>query len=143
MRLVGPIARGVLVAGIAVAAWQWQRPPGVVTPKEPSPSAAPIAELDSIDDTAVEQALRQEPGNASDEKDRWVPVVVGVEIDLLSPKQRDLFVRFANAQRCTCGCGYTLAGCRTYDPSCEISYPILVGLRDSISNGLIASTRGL
>lgn len=149
VRIAAPIALGLLVAGIAVAAWQWRRPQPAVGTAPPATDVTATTEpnagaLDEIDDTAVEQALRQEPGNAAgDDRDPWVNEVIGVDVAMLTPKQNNLFIRFANAARCTCGCGYTLAGCRKFDPSCEISYPILIALRDSVASGLIASAHGL
>ncbi|HEY3215273.1 MAG TPA: hypothetical protein VGK93_02145 [Candidatus Eisenbacteria bacterium] len=52
-------------------------------------------------------------------------------------------MQFANAERCTCGCGYTLAGCRAYDPTCEVSLPRIEGLLDSVRDGHIREARGV
>ena len=59
------------------------------------------------------------------------------DVSHLSEAQRTVFVKLANAQRCTCGCGYTLAGCRTYDPTCEVSLPRVEALLDSVRRGLV------
>jgi hypothetical protein len=101
-------------------------------------------------DAVVEQALRQaregsgsasssrtsSPTGNEEDKSRWVPEVKGFDYSDLNRDRRTLFIRFANAERCTCGCGYTLAGCRTYDPSCPVSGPRVQALLDSVRTGL-------
>lgn len=79
----------------------------------------------------------------SDSLSRWVEVIPGVDLAGLEGNQREQFVRFANAQRCTCGCGYTLAACRVYDSTCEVSMPRVSALLDSVRMRLVGSTAGL
>jgi hypothetical protein len=101
-------------------------------------------------DESIAQALRQARGDSATpalpdtaaDKSRWTPVVKGFDVSGLSPVRREMFVRFANAQRCTCGCGYTLAGCRTYDPSCPVSGPRVEKLLDSVRTGRYSSAPG-
>ena len=57
--------------------------------------------------------------------------------------RRGIFVRFANAERCTCGCGYTLAACRAFDSSCDVSAPRVQSLLDSVRAGRIRSAAGI
>ena len=104
------------------------------------------ADLDPSDQ-AIIQALRQAradsaapalPGSDED-KSRWMAEVKGFDVSDLPALRRDVFVRLANAQRCTCGCGYTLAGCRTYDPSCPVSGPRVEKLLDSVRAGHYSS----
>jgi hypothetical protein len=66
-----------------------------------------------------------------------MPEVKGFDVSDLTPARRAMFVRFANAQRCTCGCGYTLAGCRAYDPTCPVSGPRVGKLLDSVRAGRV------
>jgi hypothetical protein len=118
----------VLVVGLGVAWRQWQAAHIAALPPE--------AENDPlVRDGVVEQAL----GATSDSvlKTLWRDEVQGVDVSHLSEMQRTLFVKLANAQRCTCGCGYTLAGCRTYDPTCEVSLPRVEALLDSVRRGLV------
>ena len=104
-----------------------------------TPRPAATADVNPSDD-AIAQALRQARGGsappadtgAAVDKSRWMPEVKGFDVSDLTPERREMFVRFANAQRCTCGCGYTLAGCRTYDPSCPVSGPRVEKLLDSV-----------
>ena len=76
-------------------------------------------------------------------KTRWHDEVRGVDLAGLDGARRELFVRYANAGMCTCGCGYTLAGCKASDMSCEISGARLEALRDSIGAGWIRDAKGI
>lgn len=121
-----------LAAGIAIA-WQQTRPP------RPPASAA----IDEPTGQAIEQALQQsEPIDSTAFKQRWLDEVRGVEVSDLDAARLELFLRLANSQQCTCGCDYTLAGCRASDMTCEISSGRVQALHDSIRAGQISSARG-
>jgi thiol-disulfide isomerase/thioredoxin len=45
----------------------------------------------------------------------------GVDLTNLSPEQRDAALHQFNAEACDCGCKFTLAQCRIYDPACQTS----------------------
>ncbi len=45
----------------------------------------------------------------------------GIETSKLTPEQRIAALHKLNAENCSCGCKYTLAQCRIYDPGCNIS----------------------
>ena len=45
----------------------------------------------------------------------------GVDMTNLSPDQRAAALHKFNAESCDCGCKFTLAQCRIYDPACQIS----------------------
>jgi hypothetical protein len=45
----------------------------------------------------------------------------GVDTSKLTPEQRMAALHKLNAESCDCGCKYTLAQCRIYDPACNIS----------------------
>jgi thiol-disulfide isomerase/thioredoxin len=45
----------------------------------------------------------------------------GVDTSKLTPEQRMAVLHKLNAETCDCGCKYTLAQCRIYDPACNIS----------------------
>jgi len=127
----------LVLIGLVLAAWLLPRRRHAGRSTEPG-------------DAVVEQALRQaregsgtvapdrKPSSTGSEEDksRWVPEVKGFDASDLNRDRRTLFIRFANAERCTCGCGYTLAGCRTYDPSCPVSGPRVQVLLDSVRTGL-------
>ena len=125
------------VLGVLIAAGMWRA--GFLRPGR-------NASVDPSGD-AIAQALRQARGDSSppaildstELKSRWTPEVKGFDVSDLSVARREMFVAFANAQRCTCGCGYTLAGCRTYDPSCPVSEPRVRALLDSVRAGRYSS----
>jgi thiol-disulfide isomerase/thioredoxin len=50
--------------------------------------------------------------------------IPGVDFSGLSPGVRRTVLERLNAEQCTCGCGFTLAGCRINDPTCQISLPL-------------------
>jgi len=45
----------------------------------------------------------------------------GVNTMSLTPEQRAVALHRFNAEACTCGCQFTLAQCRIYDPACKLS----------------------
>jgi cytochrome c biogenesis protein CcmG/thiol:disulfide interchange protein DsbE len=45
----------------------------------------------------------------------------GVNTEGLTPEQRAAALHQFNAENCTCGCQFTLAQCRIYDPACKMS----------------------
>jgi hypothetical protein len=61
--------------------------------------------------------------HAFERNDEFVTDVPGVDLAGLSSPQRDEALRRLNAEKCTCGCGLTLARCRSDDPSCGVSLP--------------------
>jgi thiol-disulfide isomerase/thioredoxin len=48
-------------------------------------------------------------------------VLPGVDMSNLSLEERDAALHKFNAESCDCGCKFTLAQCRIYDPACKIS----------------------
>ncbi|MEO5617257.1 MAG: hypothetical protein ABIS67_05770 [Candidatus Eisenbacteria bacterium] len=128
-----------LALGLWAAAGQF-RPRG--KPAESHSDAAPLADPSADMVTRAMQGVAAVPDSA-EIKARWQNEVRGVELAGLDDAQREMFVRFANAGRCTCGCGYTLAGCKASDMSCEVSGNRLEALLDSIRTGKIRSAKGL
>jgi hypothetical protein len=139
-RWIGIVAVLVLVLGVSVAVRQWR----AAAPR-PAPSEAPApAPAEEPPEGVVEEALMQIPGaDSSLVKTRWMDEIKGVDASALNPDQLELFVRYANARPCTCGCGYTLAACRTFDPTCPVSGPMVEAMRDSILAGYVRSADGL
>jgi hypothetical protein len=139
-RWIAMLATVLLLAGIGAAVWSRRAAEPVASPQVSASDRDPTpeGEADIPDDETHRHAL------ASDqEKSKWVAVVPQVDVSGLSQKQLDLFLSAANTQRCTCGCGYTLAGCRVYDSSCEKSGPRVAALLDSVRAGQIRSAAGL
>jgi hypothetical protein len=130
-------ATAVLAFGLGAAWWNWQSTRGPQL-KRPTP-------VDIVPDSSViQQALSlAAPVDSSALKMRWVDEVPGFDVSALSASRREIFVRFANAERCTCGCGYTLAACRVYDSTCEASGHRVETLLDSVRVGHIMSAAGI
>jgi hypothetical protein len=132
----------VLAAGVA-AAYLHGRVPPPSAPVAAAPESLVVEPPEGVE-IAIEQAFKQLPGGEERaERVRWVGEIPGLAYDDLAPERREIFLRFANAERCTCGCGYTLAGCRVYDSTCETSQPLIVALLDSVRAGQIASAAGI
>ena len=75
-------------------------------------------------------------------------VVLCKQLGMCVMVRQQRFLRSANSltlglARGRCGCGYTLAACRTYDPTCPESGPVAEALRDSILAGHVRSAEGL
>lgn len=125
-----------LIAGLS-AAWWYSRPPRPA-PLASTPDARPV-----LPDDAIHRGLRAAADDSAAIKARWVDEVPGFDLSDLDAARREIFVRFANAERCTCGCGYTLAACRAFDSSCEVSAPRVQALLDSVRAGRITSAAGV
>ena len=133
-RLVVMLAIVAVVAAVVVVLRDSAKPAG-------SPAAAPPpAALEPEDD--VRRALRL-AGVDSTKKNEWVDEIPSADLSGLDARRTEVFLRFANARRCTCGCGFTLAACRVFDPSCEVSGPLVAALLDSVARDLVTETRGL
>ena len=64
--------------------------------------------------------LGLKPGNVSDARGPR-DMLPGVDTSKLTPEQRMAALHNLNAESCDCGCKYTLAQCRIYDPVCNKS----------------------
>jgi hypothetical protein len=141
MRTRGLGIAAFALLGVLIGVGMWRAWP---------PRPAGKATLDPSDES-IAQALRQARGDSATlaspdtavDKSRWMPEVKGFDVSDLPAVRREMFVALANAQRCTCGCGYTLAGCRTYDPSCPVSGPRVEKLLDSVRAGRYSSAPGV
>lgn len=131
----------VMLAGIAVIAviaflLRHSPRPGDSGP----PPRATLGEEGPED--SVQRAMRL-AGVDSTKKNEWVDEIPGADVSGLTPAQAAVFIRFANAERCTCGCGFTLAACRRFDSTCDVSGPRVSALLDSVARGLVSDARGL
>lgn len=108
----------------------------------PVPPAPPEDPLAGVDDP-ITRSLRMAEPDSTAIKQRWVEEIPNLDVSMLDPTQLETFVRFANAEQCTCGCGFTLAACRAYDATCDASGPRVEALRDSVAKGLVKLRKGL
>ena len=136
-RLVALAALVLLGAGLVLAVVQWGgRPPA------PQPQAT-AADTSMADDADITAALAAAPVDSAALRGAWHDEVRGLDYTDLDSTRHELFLRFANAERCGCGCGFTLAGCLASDMTCEESRPRAQALLDSVRAGKIRSARGL
>ena len=142
-RLIGILVALALVLGLWAAFRTFPRRPAQAPAPAPAPTAAELADPGS---DVVARAMNEAPAVPEDSsaiKNRWYEEVRGADLGGLDAGQREIFLRFANAERCTCGCGYTLAGCKASDMSCEVSGGMIDALLDSIRAGRIRVARGV
>jgi thiol-disulfide isomerase/thioredoxin len=59
----------------------------------------------------------------------------GVNTEGLTPEQRAVALHKFNAETCSCGCQFTLAQCRIYDPACKISMVRTAAIVKEVSAG--------
>ena len=50
--------------------------------------------------------------------------IPGIDLSKLSPERKAEVLKALNSERCSCGCGLTLAQCRVDDPDCTVSLPM-------------------
>jgi hypothetical protein len=130
LALLGMIA----VAVLAVVAVLPKRAPA---PRE-TPPAAGVEPAGDV----VTRALEIAKGDSARLKEAWVDDIPDLELAALPAAARATFLRIANGRRCDCGCGYTLAGCRRFDPTCDVSGPLSLSLFDSVRAGWITRADG-
>jgi len=85
----------------------------------------------------VQRALELAQPDSVRLKRGWVDDIPDLELAVLEAPAREAFLRIANGRDCDCGCGYTLAGCRRYDSTCDVSGPRARALYDSVRAGRI------
>ena len=136
LRLIAFLA--VLIAGLfaSMAIRHSFSPHTGRPPVAPQPRAG-----DEPDGDVVARALDIARGDST-HKERWVDDIPDLDLAALSPQARETFLRIANGRRCDCGCGYTLAACRRFDATCDMSGPRARALYDSVRAGWIAGAQG-
>ena len=127
------IALAAVVVGVVVL----HRSSGLPV-RESSPARNPVTAADDSGEDAVARALRLAAIDTT-RKRVWVDDVPDLDLAALAPAARETFLRIANGRACTCGCGFTLAGCRRFDSECEVSGPRAGALFDSVRAGRIRS----
>jgi|SRR5450432_1112868 cytochrome c biogenesis protein CcmG, thiol:disulfide interchange protein DsbE len=64
----------------------------------------------------------------------------GVDLSKLAPEQRAAALHKFNAEDCTCGCKFTLAQCRIYDPACQTSQQRTTAIVKEVSSVKVNKT---
>jgi len=104
------------------------------SPPEGRPAPGPSGAATEPGDEVVARALEIARGDSLPHDD-WVDDIPDLDLAALAETERTAFLRIANGRRCDCGCGYTLAGCRRFDPTCDVSGPRARALYDSVRSG--------
>jgi thiol-disulfide isomerase/thioredoxin len=81
-------------------------------------------EVERMDDTSPAQLAPN--ARATD--------VPGLSLETLKAEQKTVALERLNDEKCTCGCGLTIAQCRINDPTCTVSLPIAEKIVDEIRN---------
>jgi len=97
---------------------------------------APAGDEDLAGDV-VGRALELAEPDSVRLKRAWVDDIPDLALAALAAPARETFLRVANGRDCDCGCGYTLAGCRRFDSTCDVSGPRARALYDSVLAGRI------
>lgn len=134
--LIGVGAVAGLVLGALVLHRSFDQP---MRAGAPGPGA--VAEPDGAGEDVVARALRLAAIDTT-KKREWVDEIPDLDLSALTPAEREVFTRIANGRACTCGCGFTLAGCRRFDTECEYSGPRARALYDSVRAGQLTRADG-
>lgn len=105
------------------------------------PAGGTVAAPEDAGEDVVARALRLAAIDTT-KKREWVDDIPDLDLAALTPAERELFTRIANGRACTCGCGFTLAGCRRFDSECEFSGPRASALYDSVHAGKLTRADG-
>ena len=136
-RILGFVAA---LAGVALGAVVLHRSFGLPMRVRP-PIGDTAAGPDDAGEDVVGRALRLAAIDTT-RKQKWVDEIPDLDLAALTPAQRARFTRIANGRACTCGCGFTLAGCRRFDSECEFSGPRASALYDSVHTGKLTRADG-
>ena len=75
-----------------------------------------------------------DPGKLSAESVAQLKEVPGVDLTSLSGERRGEALNALNEEKCTCGCGLTVAKCRIDDPECPVSLPLARSMIEKFSS---------
>ena len=128
------------LAGVALGVVVLHRSFGLPMRVRP-PGGSAVTAPDDAGEDVVGRALRLAAIDTT-KKRAWVDEIPDLDLAALTPAQRGTFLRIANGRACTCGCGFTLAGCRRFDTECEFSGPRASALFDSVHTGKLTRADG-
>ncbi len=137
LRILGLVGA---LAGVALGAVVLHRSFGLPMRVRPPGGSVTTTPEDAGEDV-VGRALRLAAIDTT-KKREWVDEIPDLDLAALTPGERETFLRIANGRACTCGCGFTLAGCRRFDTECEFSGPRASALFDSVHSGKLTRADG-
>jgi thiol-disulfide isomerase/thioredoxin len=89
---------------------------------EPARTEQEVRVLAGLSSEAVVQVVA-DTGQVFLSNAAYATEIPGVDLKPLSASQREAALTRMNTERCSCGCGLTIAQCRINDPSCDVSLP--------------------
>jgi len=89
---------------------------------EPARTEQEVRVLSGLSSEAVVKAV-PDTGQVFLANAAFATEIPGVDLKPLSPAERQSALTRMNTERCSCGCGLTIAQCRINDPSCDVSLP--------------------
>jgi thiol-disulfide isomerase/thioredoxin len=98
----------------------------------PATSEQEIRVLASLPSDATTEVVK-DTGQVLLANAAYATEIPGVSLAKLTPQQREDALKQLNSEKCTCGCGLTLAQCRINDPTCKISQPAAQKVVDDIA----------
>ncbi len=137
LRILGLVSA---LAGVVLGAVVLHRSFGLPMCVSPSGGSV-VATPDDAGEDVVGRALRLAAIDTT-KKREWVDLIPDLDLAAMTPAQRGTLMRIANGRACTCGCGFTLAGCRRFDTECEFSGPRASALYDSVHTGKLTRADG-
>ena len=66
----------------------------------------------------------EDPDRLSSQGVAQIKEIPGVDLTVVPDEQRATVIQALNSEKCTCGCGLSVAKCRIDDPQCDVSLPI-------------------
>ena len=137
LRILGLVAA---LAAVALGAVLLHRSFGLPMRVRPAGGSVAATAEDAGEDV-IARALRLAAVDTT-KKRAWVDDIPDLDLAALTSAKRETFIRVANGRACTCGCGFTLAGCRRFDSECEFSGPRASALYDSVQTGKLTRADG-
>lgn len=92
-----------------------------------------IAALVAIAAGTLQWSIARHPSSGANSQ--FFPDLPDIDLSALTPSARDHVIQQANAQKCSCNCGLTLACCRNRDRSCQTSLKICKTMAKEASTG--------
>jgi hypothetical protein len=113
-----------LVGGVGVMGWLWSDSHQPEQDYSPPPLNASYPSDDTSSGAADARSRLTGDGNSTLLTVTTYEEIPEVDLSKLTDAQRRRVLARANIEKCSCGCGYTIAACRHLDTSCQTSLPM-------------------
>lgn len=85
--------------------------------------------------SAAEVSVVEDTGQVLKANSAYATEIPGIDFAGMTPVQKTAALKRMNEEKCSCGCGSTVAGCRIDDPTCETSLPMAKKIVAEIKKG--------